>query len=272
MYTPPSAPRTIGGVLDDTIRLYRNTFSSWILISLILALMRFAWTMYLNSTMTGIAAATGLTGIALSRAQVMGIWTTSGVWEGNLVVWVINLWLYTALIANILAVASGAAPKPAAGFNIGIRLLPAAVLASILFGLGVIAGMILLIIPGLYVLGRWAYWVVALVDERAGGTSALGSSWRLVHGHWWRASTILGVLFILVLVLGLLVGIIGGIMVAIFKPSAATILVDTQLISAVLNIFFVPLFPAALVATYLDLKLRARGGDLAVRISNLQPT
>jgi len=73
-------------------------------------------------------------------------------------------------------------------------------------------------------------------------------------------------------VLGLLVGIIGGIMVAIFKPSAATILVDTQLISAVLNIFFVPLFPAALVATYLDLKLRARGGDLAVRISNLQPT
>jgi uncharacterized BrkB/YihY/UPF0761 family membrane protein len=134
------------------------------------------------------------------------------------------------------------------------------------------ATLILLVIPGLYVLGRWAYWVVALVDERASGASALNTSWRLVHGHWWRASTILGVLFILVIVLGLLVAIIAGILVAIFRPTVATIQLDTLLISAALNIFFIPLFPAALVTTYLDLKLRAGGGDLAARISNLQPT
>lgn len=272
MYTPPSAPRTIGGVLDDTLRLYRNSFSSWIVISLILALLGFLWTMYVNSKITGISVTAGLTGMALSRAQMMGLWTTPGIWEGNLVVWVINLWLYTALIANILTVAKTGAGKAADGFGIGMRLLSGAVLGSILFGLGLIVGLILLVIPGLYVLGRWAYWVVALVDERAGGPNALNTSWQLVHGHWWRASTILGVLFILVLVLGLLVGIIGGIMVAIFRPGVTTVQLDTQLISGVLNIFFVPLFPAALVATYQDLKLRAGGGDLAARISKLQPT
>jgi hypothetical protein len=272
MYTPPSAPRTIGGVLDDTLRLYRNTFSSWILISFVLALVGFASAMYLNSRMPGINGATRLTGAALSTAQLQAIWTTPGLWEGYFVLSFINLWLYTALIANILTVAKGGAARPAGGFGIGLRLVPAGLLGGILVGLAVIVGLILLVIPGLYLLGRMAYWIVALVDERAGATTAIGTSWRLVHGHWWRATTILGVLVILMLVLGMLVGMIGVVLLVVFKPEPATILLDSQLISATLNIFFIPLIPAALVTTYLDLKLRAGGGDLAARISNLQPT
>jgi hypothetical protein len=271
MYMPPSTPRAIGGVLDDTLRLYRSSFAAWIAPSLILAVIRFAIGLYLNSKMNLIVA-----GGAQSSTAIWASWVSTmqgpGVWEGYLVLMFLDVWLYTALIANIFAVASGRLAKPFDGFGIGIRLLPAALLGSLLFGMAMIGGMILLIIPGLYVIGRMIYWTVALVDERAGATSAIGTSWRLVHGHWWRATTILGVLFIIMMAVGFLVAIIAGITVAVARPDLATIQLLTQAISGILNVFFIALVPAALVATYQDLKLRAGGGDLAARISNVPTT
>jgi hypothetical protein len=271
MYTPPSAPRTIGGVLDDTLRLYRSSFTAWIAPCLILSLIRFAIGLYLNSKLNLVGA-----GGTLNSSAILANWTTTmqgpGIWEGYIVMIVLDVWLYTALIANIFAVATGRAAKPFDGFGIGMRLLPAALLGSLLFGLAMIGGLILLIIPGLYVIGRMIYWTVALVDERAGATSAIGTSWRLVDGHWWRATTILGVLFIIMMTVGFLVAIIAGITVAVTRPDLATIQLETQSISGILNIFFIALVPAALVATYQDLKLRAGGGDLAARISSLPTT
>jgi hypothetical protein len=153
-----------------------------------------------------------------------------------------------------------------------VRLLPAGLLGSFLVGLAVVGGMILLVIPGLYIAGRLLYWNVALVDERAGATTAIGTSWALVKGHWWRSTTVLGVLWIIAIVVSMVAAMASGVSAALVNHDLATVQLVTQSVAAVLNIFVTPLIPCGLVAIYQDLKLRAGGGDLAARISSLQPT
>jgi hypothetical protein len=271
MYMRPSAPRTIGGVLDDTLRLYRNAFSAWIVPAVLMAVVGFATTQYINSRMTVLVAASALSSNAL-LTQGTAIMHTPGLWEAYIVLVVLNLWLFTALAASMFDVSIGKAPKALDGLGIGFRLLPAGVLGSFLVGLAFVGGTILLVIPGLYIIGRMLYWTVALVDERAGATQAIGTSWKLVQGHWWRSSTVMGVLWIIAIVIGLVGAMVSGIGAALVKPNVATVQLVTQSVGGVLNIFITPLIPCGMVAVYQDLKLRAGGGDLAARISNLPPT
>jgi hypothetical protein len=56
---------------------------------------------------------------------------------------------------------------------------------SILSGLGILLGLLLLIVPGIFLLLRWAPAVpLVLGIERLRATDALGESWRRTQGHW----------------------------------------------------------------------------------------
>jgi len=79
---------------------------------------------------------------------------------------------------------------------------------SLLLGIAVTIGFVLLIVPGVYLLTIWAVAAPSLVIERHGVFAALGRSRELVRGHGWQ---VLGVI-LLVLLLTLLVGIIVGIL------------------------------------------------------------
>jgi hypothetical protein len=57
--------------------------------------------------------------------------------------------------------------------------------AGILFGLGVAVGLVLLVIPGLYLLAIWAMFAPVIVLEGAGVTESFGRSRALVSGRFW---------------------------------------------------------------------------------------
>ena len=73
-----------------------------------------------------------------------------------------------------------------------------------LVGLAIIGGLILFIIPGIYIGVRLAVSIEALVVEGRRGTEAMGRSWELVGGHWWHA-------FGTLVVAGLLTGILNAV-------------------------------------------------------------
>ena len=80
--------------------------------------------------------------------------------------------------------------------------------ASILAGLAIGIGLILLIAPGLYLLTIWCLIVPVIVLEGAGTTAAFSRSRELVRGFGWQVFGTLVLVFVVMLAVGLVLGII----------------------------------------------------------------
>jgi hypothetical protein len=83
--------------------------------------------------------------------------------------------------------------------------------ASVLAGLGIALGLLLLVVPGLILLTWWALIPPAIVLENKGVFESFGRSRELVRGHGWN---VFGVLIITYL----LSAVISGVIRAIFTP------------------------------------------------------
>ena len=71
------------------------------------------------------------------------------------------------------------------------------IVAGILAGIGIGIGLILLIVPGLYLLTIWAVIAPAIVIERQGALESFGRSRALVRGSGWQVFGVIVVLFLL---------------------------------------------------------------------------
>jgi len=90
------------------------------------------------------------------------------------------------------------------------RFLPV-IVVSFLFGLAVILGMILLIVPGVMLAVMWSVVVPITVEERVGIFGAFGRAQDLTRGARWK---IFG-LFLLLILIGLGIGLIFGLISAV---------------------------------------------------------
>jgi hypothetical protein len=125
----------------------------------------------------------------------------------------------TALAITVLtwAVLTGAVTRAAAGtflrrdlemgesYRYGLARLGSIILVAVLEALAVIAGFILLVIPGFIVLTRLWVSIPALVIEDRRGREALKRSWNLVKGFSWPV-------FGTILVAGILTGLFSSLL------------------------------------------------------------
>lgn len=261
MFVRPTAPRSIGGVLDDAVRLYKESFRAWLWPSVVIAV---------ASAVFGLAFGL-LMGPNPTTAQVMNFYKAPAIWVCYFVFFIAYLWGHLSVLAALTGVFTGGSPRARQSLATGLKLLPMGILAGILSLFGIWFACILLLVPGIILMGRWQFWGVSLVDRGGSATDALGRSWRLVKGHWWRASTIVFVALVMVIVLSFLLSFV--VALPAFVSSARTVpaQVVIRMIGAVLNTFILPAIPAASVACYFDLQLRTEGGDLAARVGQLQP-
>jgi len=124
--------------------------------------------------------------------------------------------------------------------------------AGILAGIGIAIGLLLLIVPGLFLLTIWAVIVPVIVVERSGVMNSFGRSRELVRGNGWQVFGVIVVLFLLQLVAtGVLNAIVGGASDDSFAGYAIADLIVRVLIA--------PL--SAIAATVMYVELRRQKGD-----------
>jgi hypothetical protein len=84
------------------------------------------------------------------------------------------------------------------------------VAVSILFGLGLAVGFILLIIPGLILMVIWSVVAPVTVLERPGPFVAFGRSRELVRGNGWNVFGVIVLVFLAVAVVSIAAGLIAS--------------------------------------------------------------
>lgn len=144
-----------------------------------------------------------------------------------------------------------------------LRRLPALVGLSILSGILVGIGTILLVIPGIYLYVAFAVSVPVLLVEGAGPAGALQRSRELVRGRWWGTLGVTVVGYLLVsIVTYALVGVVVGIAFANPARNTVTGFLLNTLASTVGSMIATPAAAAFVTVLYIDLRVRKEAFDL----------
>ena len=262
MYLKPTEPHTIGGGLDDAIKLYRASFASAWVLAFYAEIPISVPRIYLDFAMQGINPK--------DYRAILGIFMQPGIGLLYLLIMLAFQVFYLAIIARVDSVARGAPLGLGESLRTGLRLLPRSIGMGFWLFIIVVIGFILLVVPGIFLVGALFLAIIAIVVDDAGVFASLGISWRLTLGHWWRTMTIYGVIAILGFIVAAVLGaLVGGIIVGIFGARSLPSIVSNQVLSFAVGVLILSLTPSALLSIYYDLKLRREGTDLAQRVQAL---
>jgi hypothetical protein len=246
-------PKTLGEILSSAFNIYKANASQLILVvavvvvplSLVSAL--FSGVVFapdkVRVTNTGGVVVFDYAGRGLGVALLAGA-------IGALIAVLISAVLQAAILRAAAQATIGDPVDVEASYRYGLKRLWSVILVSILVGLVVAVGFILLVIPGIIFLVFLSVSIPVLIVEGRRGTEAMGRSWNLVRGNFWHA-------FGVILVAALIVGIISGIIGAIGGDNWAV----RWIFTAIAQILTVPF--ASLVSVLLYLDLRARSESLS---------
>ncbi len=252
MNPPASAPQPIGGVLDDAIKLCRACTPGCWLLALCSQSAAVLPLLTLQARLRHWTIADPLAALAVLRSGRFVLSAVIGLLAFQI--------FYYALIDSMNGVATGTPATLARSIGVGIRRLPRGCLTTILVGLIIGAGFILLIVPGIYWAGTLLLAFVVLVVEDAGILQSLRTSSRLVKWRWWQSMTIYSVALIIAAACYFMLGLSGGLLVVLLGPLHWSAL-DAQLaLSVIGNTLLTVALTATLLAIYHDLKLRSTVG------------
>lgn len=261
MYVRPAAPRSIGGVLDDAVSLYRQAYAKVAPLTAAAAL---------------IAAVPGLfLGLRMMRAQTGGIpamlavFKSPSYWFTYLLILIFHTAVYGALLAALESYIERNELSVGDALATSVSLLPRLLGVALLLAIAVMVGFMLLIIPGIYLSGIYQLALVAVIVERTGVADSFGVSKGLIKGHWWRSVTIVTVGLVIMFVFSLLAGVVNSVVARAVGFGATGLLLGQSVMSLLINVFLMPLIPCFLLCMYHDLKLRHEGADLAARVDAL---
>jgi hypothetical protein len=251
MYEKPGAPRPVGGVIDDAIRLYRESFRRCAPIGVLGAMVSTAFDLMVIE----LAHREGLP--LTSLESLVRVYQEPPVMALNFVQIVLLLAMFGAFIVTQNAVANGEPGPPVMqALGVGYARLGRCVIAAVISTLLILIGC-LLIVPGIYFSGILSLWPVAMYVDDAGAIQSLDASRKLIRGNWWHASTVLAVAILIALAFSMFAGFIAGAVQLVAGADAAGQTI-VQLIGAAANVFLLPMLPAGMIALANDLKLRQR--------------
>jgi hypothetical protein len=193
--------------------------------------------------------------------------------DGNLVlslvaVRILELLTYAAAVAACFRAVGdgylGREPEVGRSLRFGLPQVPRLIGLYIVVSVCGAIGLVLLIVPGVWLLTVWSLALPVMLFERIGMFTALGRSYELVRGRFWGVLGLLVVSALLVAVAGLVLGgVLGGLTALAAGSSKVAGAIATLLIGVVSNLVAVPVLAAVLSVLYFDQRVRKEGFDIA---------
>jgi hypothetical protein len=222
----------IGNVLSEAWALYR----------------RFLWQFFLTAFVVFVV----LDLISALANEAAGDGVAAGLFWGLLAV-VISVvgyfWVQGALVELVRDVRDGRADRSIGETYGAVQpRLPSLIVAGILAAIGIGIGILLLVVPGLFLLTIWSMLVPVIVIEGRSAGESFTRSREVVRGNGWSV-------FGLILITFLVVAISSIVIRLIFAPLPDFL--DTWLGSLVAHSLTIPFATAALTTAYFHLTARA---------------
>jgi hypothetical protein len=200
-----AAMNPLSGVLDEAWKMYRAHAAH---------LLTIAFVIYL------IAAV-----IAGLLALIGGI---LGVLLGSIVEFIAAFVLQAALVKAVQDVRDGRADLSfGETVSAATPYIGPVAGASILAGIAITIGLILLIVPGLFLITIWAVIAPVIVIERSGALASFGRSQQLVRGHGWQVFGTLVLVFVILIVVNFVLGLIFLALPLLLRNGLSTVISGT---------------------------------------------
>lgn len=247
MYQLPTAPRGNGQVLESVFQLTRAGFVRMLpyaILTTLLSAVPFVYLLY--------------AGVLTDPAAVLRLAFSWSYWLAGLVMVAFSMLIYGAAMVRIESIAQGADVGIAPSFSAVLPRVPALVGALFGYMLAVVVGCMLLVVPGLYLMGALFLFAAAIVFDGKGPIESLGHSLNLVLGNWWRLAIISGIAIILLYLVYIVVGILVGIFMG-FRGAELEFLFVVNMVSTLVGgLLMMPFFSALYVEMHREVKMRKR--------------
>jgi hypothetical protein len=243
----PLQARGVGEIIGTAFEIYRRNASQLLMIVAIivvpLSILNFLLVdVVLAPRITKTVSVTGQTIRVVDRSFwlfVLGALIAAAIGV------IINAILQAALLRGAAQASLGDTVDVQTSYRWGLRRFGSVLLVSLLVGLSVGVGFILLIVPGLFLLVMFSVAVPAMVVEDARGRAAMKRSWGLVKGQFWHTAGVIAVAFLITIVVSAILGAIGG------DNKTLSLIFDT-----LGRIIVAPFSAVVTVLLYLDLRAR----------------
>jgi hypothetical protein len=147
-----------------------------------------------------------------------------------------------------------------------LSLLWLGIITTVMIGVG----LVLLIIPGIYLFVALAFAVPVLLLEGQRGMAAVSRSMSLVSNRWWPTFGRLLVGLILIIVAVFVVGVIGS-AITHGVSSVSLYLIINGIVGTIISVFVAPFVAALINVTYIDLRVRKEGMSTEMLVSGATP-
>ena len=248
-------PMGIGEILSTAFQLYQRHWRTLLAIAAVVVV-PFTLVQYLLGDLVRTRGEVTRDGVVETATWAVGIAGLVAALAGV----VMFLVLTGAITRAVAAEVAGEDPSVEQSYRFGFHRFWSVLLVSVLVGLATIGGLILFIIPGIYIGVRLAVSIEALVVEGRRGTQAMARSWELVGGHWWHA-------FGTLVVAGLLTGVVNALITAPFGNTSWFV---QAIAAAVATVVTLPYGVLVGVLLYLDLRARKENLNLERLRADLQ--
>lgn len=259
-FTPPPPPpppppsgggggalpaRGLGDILSTAFEVYRaNAAKLIVIVAIVVVPLALLSALFTDVVFDPTAEIVNVNGVP--TLESVGFFTALIAGVIGIVIAFIMAFVLQAALSRASAQAVIGDPVDAeASYRYGFKRLGSVILVSLLAGLIILGGLILLIIPGIIFSVFLVVAIPSLVIENKRGTDAIGRSWNLVKGSFWH---VLGT----VVVAGLIASLVSGLIGAIGGNNWFL----SWIFTSIGQIIAAPFNALVLVILYLDLRAR----------------